>query len=105
MTILEAIREELRPYPVSKTLIEKKCVDLGVPASESYTFHYSDKVNEVVLNLLTQMVSLNNIGEGGVSISFNAESVNARIRKLCSDLGLNSTDYIDAPRVTYLGDI
>ena len=105
MTILEAIREELRPYPVSQSVIEKKCLDLEVEPSESYTFSEGLKVKEAVLLILTQMVTLNNVAEGGVSLSFSESGVKARIRRLCGELGVDSTDYIDEPRVTYLGDL
>lgn len=105
MTTLEAIREELRPYPVRGLLIEKKCLENGLNPLDDYSNTGEEGVQRVTLSILSQMVALNNVAEGGVTISFNKEEVTARINRLCNALGLDSNDYISKPTVKYLGDL
>ena len=103
MTIIEAITEDLRPYPVRKSLIERKCLKHGLNTESS---SYDETlIAKIVIEILVQMLSLNNVGEGGVSISFEKEGVQEYIRMLCSDNGLDYSDYISGPTVTVLGDI
>lgn len=98
MTNLEAIREDLQPYPVRTTLIERQCIKNTLnPESD---FSDEKKIAICVIEILSQMLTLNSVGEGGVSISFNKDEVKALIRRKCKEAGLDASDYISQPTVT-----
>lgn len=97
-TYLEAIRTDLLPYPVSSKMVERQCFKHcldpeGIVVDEK-------KVSMCVLEILSQMIALGGVSEGGVSSSFKEEPARRRIYTLCSRLGLNPRDYIDIPTVT-----
>lgn len=103
MTYLEAIIEDLQPYPIRKSLVIRKC--------EKHGAYYEDDaideklVNICVIEILYQMKTLNAVGEGGANISFNEDKVDDLIRLKCRENGIDSLDYINEPTVTYLGDL
>jgi len=98
MTYLEAIREDLYPYPVRSSQIERQCLKQGVSPNDD---SIDEKiVSMCVLEILSQMIALGGVSEGGVSSSFKEEPARRRIYTLCSRLGLNPRDYIDIPTVT-----
>ena len=102
MTITQAILEELKPYPIRGRLIAKKCIDQGLdPASE---YKSSDKkiVTKVVISVLTQYLSLGSINEGGVSISFNAEELKAKIAMLKKEIGEDSEGFEPTVKMIFL---
>lgn len=103
MTTLEAIREDLRPYPVRSSLIERKCEKHGLEPNAAV--HEEKTISIIVVEILSQMLMMNNVGEGGVSISFDREAVETVIRRLCKEAGLNSFDYIKEPTVKFLGEL
>ncbi len=100
MTNLAAIIEDLQPYPVRKSLIERQCEKHGLSATDDVSDE--SKIALCVIEILSQMVILNNVSEGGVSLSFNKESVNAIIKRKCSEIGIESVSYIIEPTVTRL---
>jgi hypothetical protein len=61
-------------------------------------------LTRIVIDILTQMLSLNNVAEGGISISFDKEGVEDYIRSLCNEIGLDSSEFIKEDTVTYLAD-
>lgn len=103
MTYLEAIREELQPYPVRNSLIARKCEKFGVWENNDET---DEKViAQCVIDILYQMKTTNAVGEGGVNISFDTDKVDEQIKKLCNENGLDSSMYVNEPTVRYLGDL
>ena len=100
MTYGEAILEDLQPFPVRKSLIERQCIKQGLSIGDDVTDE--SKVAICVVEILSQMVSLNNVGESGVSLSFNKESVETTIKRKCTEYGLNSSLYIKESTVTRL---
>jgi len=102
MTNLEAILEDLRPYPVRKKLIERKCEKYKIRATNDV----SDEtvVTRIVIDILSQMLSLNNVAEGGMSTSFNKEGAENHIKSLCNEIGLDSSEFVKEDTVTYIED-
>jgi hypothetical protein len=100
MTNLEAILEDLQPYPVRRKLVERKCEKYKIGAGDEV----SDEtiIRRIVVEILVQMLSLNNVSEGGVSISFNKEKVENYIKSLCREIGLDSSEFVKENTVTYL---
>lgn len=90
MTILEAILEELSPFPIRTKLVEKKCIDVGVDGSAKYTAPDRLDIVPVVIELLIQYLSLSSVSEGGVSLGFTAEDIKTRIIALKKEIGEDS---------------
>ncbi|MFV0536834.1 MAG: DUF6706 family protein [Dysgonomonas sp.] len=103
MTNIEAIIEDLRPYPIRRSLVERKCQKYGLESEGDIKDEKT--AAKIVIEILVQMITLNNVSEGGVSISFNKDGVNKYIKSLCLQFGFDSSEYVDEPTVTYLGDI
>jgi hypothetical protein len=97
MKALEIIREDLQPYPVRESLIRRYCAKHSISPDEENPDE--GKISLCVVEILSQMKSLNNVSEGGVSISFNEDNVNAIIRRKCAELGIDDTPYLDEPTV------
>lgn len=95
-----AILEDLQPFPVRKSLIERQCIKHGLSISDDATDEA--KITLCVVEILSQMVALNNVGESGVSISFNKEAVETTIRRKCIEIGLDSSLYIKEATVRRL---
>jgi len=102
MTNLQAIREDLQPYPVRQTLIERQCIKHGL----SITGDVTDEaiITRIVIEILSQMIALNNVAEGGVSQSFDKETVSKYIKRKCAEIGLDSSEFIKEATVTLLED-
>lgn len=91
MTILEAIIEELKPYPIRTNLVEKKCLDFDLAKDEDYTKTDRKKTVGAVISILEQYLTLGSITEGGVSLSFSdKEALKLRIRFLRKEIGEDS---------------
>ena len=104
MTNSEAIQEDLRPYPVRRSLIERKCDKYGLDASGLYNTQNERLITFIVVELLSQMITLNNVAEGGVSLSFDKKAVETRIKRLCGEVGLDSSEFVQQPTVRYIGE-
>lgn len=100
MTNGAAILEDLQPFPVRRSLIERQCIKHGLSPIEDVDDE--SKIAICVIEILSQMVALNNVGESGVSISFNKEAVEATIRRKCIEIGLDSSLYIKEATVRRL---
>lgn len=92
MTNLEAIRSDLKPFPVEDSVIIRRCVKHGLVAEATITSEPT--ITQIVIEILSQMVSLGGVGEGGVSFNFNKEAVENQINRLCRQIGLDSSNYI-----------
>ena len=105
MTNTEAIIEDLRPYPVRRKLVERKCAKYKLEPGGDSALSDEKTMAIIVIEILVQMVTLNNVSEGGVSTSFDKDRVYSYIKMLCGQHGLDSSEYVDEPTVTYLGDV
>jgi len=100
MTYLEAIREDLYPYPVRSSQIERQCLKQGVSPNDD---SIDEKiVSMCVLEILSQMIALGGVSEGGVSFSFESDKAKDRVRSICKRYGLDYGDYIQVATVTRL---
>lgn len=100
MTNLEAIREDLSPYPIRTSQIERQCIKQGISPHDDELDERA--ISMCVLEILSQMIALGGVSEGGVSFSFDSNKVKERIRALCSKNGLDYGDYVSLPTVTRL---
>ena len=103
MTNLEAIREDLRPHDVRTSLIVRQCQKHGLTPTQDALDE--TKVAFCVIEILSQMISLNNVSESGVANSFDKETVSIYIKRKCGEVGLDSSKFIRETTVTYMEDL
>lgn len=93
MTNVEAIREDLRPYPIRTSQIERQCAKHGLIPDATTSDEKSLSI--CVVEILAQMLVLKSVSEGGVSLSFADEKdIRSLIRRKCKEAGLDYTDYV-----------
>lgn len=102
MNYLEAIKEDLRPFEVSSRLITRKCEKNGVTATEEVADEA--KVTLMEIEILSQMITMTSVSEGGVSKSFDKEAAILLLRRLCVDAGVDESLYVKTSSVKYLED-
>lgn len=90
MTILEAILEELNPFPIRVKLIEKKCIDADIDCSMEYSALQRSTIIPIIIKVLIQYLSLGSVSEGGVSLGFTSEDIRKRIIALKKEIGEDS---------------
>jgi hypothetical protein len=103
MTYLQAIREDLQPFPVSSNMITRKCQKHGITPSDDVVDE--TKVLLIEIELLSQIISLQSVSEGGVNKSFDKESAVMLLKRLCSEAGLEASSYVKEPTITFLEDM
>lgn len=102
MTILEAILEELNPFPIRRKLIEKKCIDANLNKNDDYSTELRKEIIPIMIEVLTQYLSLSSVNEGGVSLGFTAEDVKTRIASLKKEIGEDSEGLEATVKMLYL---
>ncbi len=100
MTYIEAIREDLQPFPVSSKMITRRVEKKGLKASDEISDE--DTALLIGIEILSRMISLSSVKEGGGSKSFNIAGAKLLLRQLCSEVGVNITNYLDIPTVKFL---
>lgn len=95
MTILEAVKAKVRPYPIQHTSIEVVSIDEGVNINEEYSQQRKSVVNRVVIQLLKQLLSTASISQSGASLSFDTDALKNRISTLMQEEGLDASNYVD----------
>lgn len=99
MTNKQAIREDLAPYPIRSSQIERQCWKHSLDPDGEVE---ENKVSMCVIEILSQMIALGGVSEGGVSFSFDSAKAKERVRSMCKMLGLDYGDYVSLPTVTRL---
>jgi hypothetical protein len=84
-------------------MIKRKCQKHGVLDSADVTDE--SKVLLIEIELLSQMISLGSVSEGGVSKSFDREGAVMLLKRLCGEAGLEASEYVKEPTVTFLEDM
>lgn len=103
MTYSQAIKEDLRPFPVTDAMIQRKCEKHSITPSESASDEATILLIEI--ELLSQVISLSSVSEGGASKSFNLDAATMQIKRLCTEAGVDVSNYIKIASVTYREDL
>jgi hypothetical protein len=103
MTYLQAIREDLQPFPVSSNMITRKCQKHGIVPSDDVL----DEANVLLIEieLLSQIISLQSVSEGGVGKTFDKEGAVMLLKRLCNEAGLEASSYVKEATITFLEDM
>lgn len=100
MTYLEAIRADLLPFQTTTSMITRKCSKHDIVATDEVSNEIMVAIIEV--ELLSQMMVLGSISEGGMSLSYDKDAVLALIKSICNQNGLDVSLYCNTPTVTFL---
>ena len=94
MTILEAVKAKLRPYPMGHTSIEVAIIDAGLELDTEYAKKHKSDVNKVVIELLKQLLSLTSAGQSDVSLGFDTDALRKRLVGFMTEEGLDVSSYV-----------
>lgn len=102
LTKYEALLGELEPYTPSQTTIKKALADADVDELESEYDPHFDKmpIAKAAIVILQKMVVLTSDSLGKSSQGYSVDMLKQRIKDLCSQNGLDASDYVDVPSVT-----
>ncbi len=100
MKNIEAIREDLAPFPIRSSTIIRQCKKHDVDPDGEWEDEI--KISICVIEILSQMIALGGVSEGGVSFSFDSTKAEALLRRKCREANLDESLYISAPIVTRL---
>lgn len=100
MTYFEAIQNDLFPFPVEDSVITRRCSKHQV-AGDAVVVDEA-LVAIMVVEILTQMLSLSSVSEAGISKSFDKDGIKLQIKRLCVENGLDSSLYVMESSVTRL---
>lgn len=96
MTILEAIKAKMRPYPAPHTSIEVLCTDGGLDVAGEYSKDVRRRVNLVMIALLKQNLSLVSMSQSDTSLGFSVDGLRKRLVGLLEEEGLDTSNYVDS---------
>lgn len=77
-------------FTVPDNMIEKAMIDNEVTGTNTYTIDDAESIDLCVIPILQWALSQPNVSEGGYSLSFNREAVQARLDTLLEDNELSS---------------
>lgn len=102
LTKYEALIGELEPYTPSQITIKKALVDANVADVDSEYDPQTDKVTiaKAAINVLKKMIVLSSDSLGKSSQGYSVEMLRQRIKDLCSQNGLDASDFVDVPSIT-----
>lgn len=103
MTYLLAIKQDLQPFPVSSDMITRKCEKHGL----TVTAEVEDeaKILLVEIELLSQLIPLQSVSEGGVNKSFDKGAALLLLKRLCNEAGIDASNYVTEGSVTFRADL
>lgn len=102
LTKIQALTAEIEPYVPSKLSMMKALSDVGVSDTETPYNPTTDKriVAQAAVKVLSQMVVLSSDSLGKSSQGYNVEMLRQRIKDLCSQNGLDASEFVEIPSVT-----
>lgn len=103
MTYLVAIKQDLEPFPVSSDMITRKCEKHGLIATADVADEA--KILLVEIELLSQLIPLQSVSEGGVNKSFDKDAALLLLKRLCNEAGVDASNYVTGGSVTFRADL
>lgn len=100
MTYFDAIQNDLFPFPVEDSVITRRCSKHQVDGDEAVA--NETLVSIMVVEILTQLLSLSSVSEAGISKSFDKDGIKLQIKRLCTENGLDCSKYVLESSVTRL---
>ena len=85
MTVKEALLAEVDQFSPSELMIEKALLDCGLTGTETYSTNVD--LSKAELLVLKKVWYIQSESQGGVHLSFDKESLKARIKELANKTG------------------
>lgn len=98
-----AIKQDLQPFPVSSDMITRKCEKHGLTATDNASDEA--KILLVEIELLSQLIPLQSVSEGGVNKSFDKDAALLLLKRLCNEAGVDASVYVTGASVTFREDL
>lgn len=100
-TLYQAVLGEIDPYSPSSLTIKKALKDEGLNATDEYvTADHKIKIVKVAINVLKKLIVLSSDSMGKSSQGYKEKELKNRIKVLCNEAGLDSSDYVDVPSIS-----
>ena len=100
ITIYQALLGEIEPYSPSGLTLKKALIDQGLSGDDEYAAEHKKRVIIAAINVLRKMLVLTSDQVGKDAQGFSVSGLKERIRALCNEAGLESSDYIEVPTIT-----
>ena len=102
LTKYEALIGELEPYTPSQITIKKALADANVADMDSDYDPQTDKVTiaKAAITVLNKLIVLTSDSLGKSSQGYSSEMLRQRIKDLCSQNGLDASEYVEVSSVT-----
>lgn len=102
LTKYDALLGELEPYTPSRLTLQKAMADGGVNDLEAEYNPVEDKkpIAIAAIQVLKKMVVLTSDSLGKSSQGFSVEQLNNRIKAICSDNGLDASEFVEVSSIT-----
>lgn len=97
MTVKEALTAVVS-LPVDDSILEKAITDNDMAGTTTYTKSLSTQVDSAAVDVLFAMWSIPNVSEGGFSLSYDRNAIEAKLSVLADKCG--RTDVISAMNPT-----
>lgn len=104
MTNYDAISAAIYPYDVDENLIKKSCIDLDLDADLAYQRSSKSDVAKASISVLRNLISLSSEGNGGYSLSYDANKLKERIYNIAKENGLAdiAEEFNQKPQIEFL---
>jgi hypothetical protein len=100
-TLYQAVLGEIDPYSPSSLTIKKALADEGLNAIDEYvSAQHKIKIVKVAINVLKKLIVLSSDSMGKSSQGYKEKELKNRIKVLCNEAGLDSSDYVDVPSIS-----
>lgn len=102
LTKYDALIGELEPYTVSPITLKKALADAKVSDLDSEYNAESDKkpIAIAAIKVLKKLIVLTSDSMGKSSQGYSVDGLRKRIKALCSENGLEESDFVDVPSIT-----
>lgn len=102
LTKYDALLGELEPYTPSRFTIRKALADAGI---KDLTAEYAPETDKrsialAAIKVLKKMIVLTSDSLGKSSQDYSAENLEKRIQELCSENGLDASEFVQVSSVT-----
>lgn len=102
LTKYEALIGELEPYTVSQLTLKKALIDVQAGSLSDEYNPQTDKVTiaKAAIIVLNKLIVLSSDSLGKSSQGYSVEALRRRIKALCSQNGLDPSQFVDVSSIT-----
>lgn len=102
LTNKQALSGELEPYSVSQPTMIKALLDAGISSEDvdgEYSQEVKGKIGIAAILVLKKLIVLTSDSLGKSSQGYSVDKLEDRIKALCKENGLDTSEYLDVPTI------